>query len=312
MEKVYSGWIKKSPLLKPRSHSAIAAYKEKIYVFGGGGEGFQSLKSTEIYDIERDVWYQGRDIPTTRSGAATALLNDKIYVMGGGLKLPDGQFEFFNIVEIYDPETDTWGRGTDMLMPHDFPASVVVNGCIYIIGGHHPDATKGGPLTDPGFSFCEVFNPDSGKWREIAPMPTSRFALASVVLDNKIVALGGGGLRGDGFKNFDIVECYDPLNNTWSNAGFNLPWSAAGLGACTVNNKLYIVGGNSGEKIEDRFACYDPLTRKWIELEPLDEGRIVMGIVQDGQDGKTIYIIGGRGGDGKTPVNKVETYRVSL
>jgi len=38
----------------------------------------------------------------------------------------------------------------------------------------------------------------------------------------------------------------------------------------------------------------------------------VMGIVQDGQDGKTIYIIGGRGGDGKTPVNKVETYRVSL
>lgn len=309
MGKVDSSWIKKAPLLIPRSHTAVAVYKEKIYVFGGGGEGFQSLKSTEIYDIEKDVWYQGRDIPTTRSGAVAAVLNDKIYVMGGGLKLPDGQFEFFNIVEIYDPQTDSWTTGPDMLMPHDFPASVVVNGCIYILGGHHPDATRGGPLTDPGFSFCEVFNPVSGKWKEITPMPTSRFALASVVLDNKIVALGGAGLREDGFKNFDIVESYDPIDNAWSNAGFNLPWNAAGVGAVVVMGKLYILGGNSGKKIENRFACYDPTTKKWVELEPLHEGRIVMGIVQDG---RSIYIIGGRGGDGKTPVNRVETYNVSL
>ncbi|MBI5755599.1 MAG: hypothetical protein HZA12_01620 [Nitrospirae bacterium] len=305
----HSGWLKRSPMQAARSHFAATAHKGSVYVFGGGGTGFGSLNSTEIYDPKADVWSKGKEMPTTRSGAVAAVLNDKIYVIGGGLKLPDGRFEFFKTVEIYDPQTDTWSNGPDMLMPHDYPASVVLGGGIYVIGGHHPEATKGGPMTDPGFSFCEMFYPRDGLWKEIAPMPTARFALASAVLHNRILAMGGAGLRKDGFKNFDVVESYDPALDKWIDAGFRLPYPAAGLGACVHNNRLFIIGGNSGGRIENRFACHDFDLNKWTGLEQMDEGRIVMGVVTIGD---TLYIIGGRGPDGKTPVAHVLSLQFPL
>ncbi len=291
-----------------RSHFAIAEYKGRIYVFGGGGKDFMSLNSTEIYDPKMDIWYKRADMPTTRSGSVAAVLNDKIYVMGGGFRHTDGRFVFFKVVEIYDPERDTWSQGPDMLMPHDYPSCVVMNEGIYVLGGHHPDATKGSPMTDPGFSFCEVFDPGTHAWQEIAPMPTPRFAFAAVVLNNRILALGGAGLRKDGFKNFDAVESYAPVMNQWSEAGYKLPSPVAGIGACIHNNRLYIAGGNSGEKIEKRFACYNPDLNKWIMLDPLEEGRIVIGMITIDE---TIYLIGGRGADGKIPLASVDTYRIT-
>lgn len=291
-----------------RSHFAVAAYGGRIYVFGGGGEDFKSLNSTEIYDPQTDRWDKARDMPTIRSGAVAAVLKGRIYVMGGGFRHPDGQFEFFKTVEIYDPPTDTWTEGPEMLMPHDFPASVTLNGRVYVMGGHHPDATRGGPMTDPGFSFCEVFDPSTVTWHEITPMPTPRFAFAAVILGNKILALGGAGLRKEGFKNFDVVETYDPDTNKWADAGFKLLWPAAGLGAFAHNSRLYALGGNSGARIENRFAYYDPAINKWIELESLWEGRIVMGVafIDD-----TLYVIGGRGLDGKKPLATVSSHRLT-
>ena len=290
-----------------RSHFAMAGYKGKVYVFGGGEKDFKSLNSTGIYAPEKDTWHKGSDMPTTRSGAVAAVLNNRIYVMGGGLRHEDGQFEFFRRVEIYDPETDAWSQGPDMLMPHDYPVSVVMGNSIYVFGGHHPDAAKGGPMTDPGFSFCEVFDSPAETWREIAPMPTPRFASAAVLLGDRILVLGGAGLREDGFNNFDIVELYDPRTNQWGMAGFKLPWPAAGAGACVHNQRLYLAGGNSGGRIENRITCYDPDLTQWTELPPLERGRIVMGMIPVGD---TLYLIGGRGADGKTPLDSVDALRI--
>lgn len=290
-----------------RSHFAMAEYRGKVCLFGGGGKDFKSLNSTGIYDPEKDTWHKGSDMPTTRSGAVAAVLNNRIYVMGGGLRQEDGRFEFFRRVEIYDPETDAWSLGPDMLMPHDYPVSAVIGNAIYVFGGHHPDATKGGPMTDPGFSFCEAFDPALNAWREIAPMPTPRFASSAVLLDDRILVLGGAGLREDGFKNFDIVESYDPRSDQWRDAGFRLPWSAAGAGACVYNRSLYVAGGNSGERIEKRITSYDPDRRKWTDLPPLENGRIVMGMITVGE---TLYLIGGRGADGKTPLDSVDALRL--
>ena len=136
-------------------------------------------------------------------------------------------------------------------------------------------------------------------------MPSSRFAFAAVVINNKILAIGGAGYRYSGFKNFDVVEIYDPAKNIWANAGFNTPWPAAGLGAFEYNEKLCIAGGKSDNTVEDRFVYFDPLSNQWqwIELPKLSSGRIVMGTAKIDN---TLYLIGGRGPDGKTPVATVE------
>lgn len=294
-----------------RSHCGAAAWEGRIYVFGGGGAQFQPLNSVAIYDPGTRTWSAGREMPTARSGLAATTLKDRIFVMAGGFKKPDGTFQYLRIVEIYDPARDTWEKGPDLLMPHDAPAAAVLEECIYVFGGHHPEATAGGPLVDPGFSFCEVLAP-SGQWREISPLPTPHFSLAAVAFQGRVLALGGGAFREGAFRNDDLVEAFDPRRQStsggWEAAGeLTLPWPAAGVGACCLDGRLAVFGGNSGKRIESRAAVFDPDKRVWRDLPPMPEPRAAMAVVTVGE---TVYLVGGRGADGKTPLNTVVSYRL--
>ena len=69
-------------------------------------------------------------MPAARMGLSTSVLNGKIYAIGGATGVA-----VLNIVEEYNPITDTWTRKSDMpTVRQNFPTSVV-NGKIYAIGG---------------------------------------------------------------------------------------------------------------------------------------------------------------------------------
>ena len=295
-------WRAGQPMAVARSHFASAVCRGKIYIFGGGGAGFQSLNRVEIYDPERDTWTAGREMPTTRSGVVAVTLNDRIYVMGGGVREPGGSFRFLTTVEIYDPSMDRWEKGPDLLMRHDAPAAALLDERIYLVGGHHPDAT-GGPLTDPAFAFAERLDPRSGRWEQIPPMPTPRFSLAALAWDGRLLALGGGAFTGTAFANFDRVEAYDPSNGAWSPApAISLPWPAAGPAACVFQTRLLLLGGNNGEAIQRRAASYDPREEKWSDIPPMPEARVTAAALPVGD---AVYVIGGRDATGKQPVGSV-------
>ncbi|MCI0530226.1 MAG: hypothetical protein L0Y56_22510 [Nitrospira sp.] len=295
-------WSPKAPMPIVRSHFGSAVWDGRIYVFGGGGEGFKSLNRVDIYDPVADQWFPGRPMPTTRSGVVAVTLGDMIYVMGGGFKKPDGTFNFLTTVEIYNPKSDTWEKGQDLLMRHDAPASTVLNQKIYLFGGHHP-AARGGPLTDPATNFSEVFDAELRAWDALMPMPTPRFSLAAVTLGGKILAMGGGAFRDGVFRNYDLVEVYDPVGQAWIKQGdLSLPWPSAGLGGCVMHERVYVFGGNNGERIHSFGACYDPKERRWAELPPMQEPRAAMGVVV--LEG-ILFVLGGRGAD-NVPVNTVE------
>ncbi len=284
-------WFVKAPLSAPRSHPAVAVYNGKIYSFGGGGPAFKSLNLSEVYDPKTDRWSSLRPMPTLRSGAMAATIGDAIYVIGGGFKKPDGKFKFLTTVEVYFPKEDRWETGPDLLQPHDYPASTILDGQIYIIGGHHPNATEGGPQTDPAFSFSERWSPGMKGWEEIAPMPTPRFAASAVVMNGQLWALGGVAFTPQGFNEYDRIEIFDPKSGKWTVNSLKLPWGSAGQGACVVNDRLYIFGGFRGDEgIGTHGAVYDPASKKWSELPPMPEARAAMGVaVVDG----TIYLFGG-------------------
>ena len=225
-------WTAKTSLHTARSHPATVSYKGRIYVFGGGGPSFLSLDTVEVYDPRNDQWLWGAPMPTHRSGAVAGVVNGRVCVIGGGYKKPDGKFKFLTTVEIYDPAKDRWEKGPDMLMPHDYPGVAVSGKHIYIMGGHHPDATEGGPSKDPGFTFCEVWDVSKGVWAEIAPLPVPRFALKGAALNpaispfpkggqrgigaekggtgEKVLATGGVAFTGQGLTEYDRIDIYDP------------------------------------------------------------------------------------------------------
>lgn len=300
-------WIPMPSLSIARSHCPTTTYKGKLYGFGGGGPNFKSLNSVIIFDPSTNTWDTGTNMPTLRSGSIAVTVGDSIYIIGGGFKQPNGTFKFLRTTEIYHPKTDSWESGPDMIMPHDYPAGTLLGDYIYILGGHHPDATKSGPKTDPGFEFCERLNLKTGAWEEIAPLPTPRFALDAVTVDNKILTMGGVAFTPDGFNNFDHTEVYDPVTGQWSKGEVTLPWTAAGLGACMHAEHLFIFGGYSGDGICDHAACYDTAQRQWHILPPMPAPLAAMGVAVIKNN---IYLLGGWADDGRTPQSCFIAYSI--
>ncbi len=301
-------WSTLPTLDTPKSHSPTLTYQGKIYVFGGGGDHFDSLNSTQIFDPATGKWSTGTPMPTPRSGSAYALVDGKIYVIGGMHKPKDGKFFFLKNMEIYDPETDSWSTGPDMGHLHDYPACTMLDGKIYVLGGHHPEATEGGPSTDPGFEVCERFDPQTGEWEQIASLLTPRFALSAVNYQGRIYTMGGVACTPEGFRNFDHLECYDPASNQWSMVEeFKLPYETAGQGSVVIGDQLYVFGGYSGDGICNKVNCYNFSTQKWTALDDMPDTRAAMGItVLD----KTVYLIGGWPDYQRIPSETAYTFQV--
>jgi N-acetylneuraminic acid mutarotase len=111
--------------------------------------------------------------------------------------------------------------------------------------------------------------------------------------------MGGVAFTPDGFNNFSLVERYDTALNRWIiDDRYTLPWPAAGLSACTLNEQIYIFGGYSTDNIHNRAACFDSKSEKWRRIADLPASRAAMGIASADN---TIYLLGGWADDGRTP-----------
>lgn len=86
---------------------------------------------------------------------------------------------------------------------------------------------------------------------------------------------------------------YDPNNNKWHN-GAPLPRALTHIGLATLDDKLYAVGGFTGDvhkKTQADAFVYDPVKDRWSELPLLPQPR--RSVATMSPNGK-IHAIGGR------------------
>ncbi len=191
----------------------------------------------KIYNIASGTWSNGPAMPDTRTGAAVVTVNSKLYVIGGllnGVPTP--------MVEQFDPATNQWTSLKNMPTARAFASSAVVNNIIYVIGGQ---LTGNNPTP-----ATEAFDPAANAWTVREDMPTRRSLTATAVLLNKIEVIGGLGVTDP--RTLTTVEEFDPSkpdaftgqHNAWS---IRNPISTARYGATagTVNNTVYVIGGNN-------------------------------------------------------------------
>lgn len=253
--------------------SGVVQYGGKIYSFGGYGS---AANLTVEYDPVNQTWTEKANMPSGRCEPAVAVYNGLIYVIGGY----DGTYAT-NVVEVYDPVTDSWNTTpkTPMGVARGAAGAAIVNGKIYVIGGYN-----GGYI----YSGVEEYDIATDQWNSNkAGMPTTaRWRVACSAVGNYIYVFGGttdGGSR----VMLTTVEKYDTVNDSWDTNVASMPVVNAGFQAVTVNNDIYLLG-------RDRYVYkYDTLADTYTSQPDMKAPRQVFGATYYNGN---IYMIGGLSG----------------
>src|SRR5204863_3660303 len=132
----------------------------KIYVIGGFDASFVEASQTWQYDPVANTWDTTRaNIPVTMAGSSAGISGQFIYLAGtwnGGL----GSTVHYR----YDIVGNSWTPMAPIPVPIYDPATGVIGGQIYVIGGGNPDAPgperaglRGTRATAPEVSYTSTY-----------------------------------------------------------------------------------------------------------------------------------------------------------
>jgi len=284
-------WVPKASMNVARGYLGVAVVNGKIYAIGGDqgslignamnaiGMTQQTTNATEEYTPSLDKWILRSPMPTARARLGTAVYQNKIYCIGGYSATIVGGTNYFDlgVNEVYDPATDTWESKAPLPTPRHSPATNMVDGKIYVIGGYSI-------TTHSVLNVAEVYDPASDTWATKTPPPLEVGSSASAVVDNKIYVLGQDS---NAWQTYILI--YDPPTDNWSLKA-STPVSSFASAAATT-------GLNSPIRIyffdENRTDVYDPANDSWVAGTPAPTPRPVASaaVIDD-----LIYVVGGRTG----------------
>jgi RHS repeat-associated protein len=254
-------WIEK--LYPPFLYEGMGAgrIEDKLYFAGGYGEikvssGFKYQKSLFEYSITNDKWTQRADMSIERAKIGSAVLDNKLYVIGGIAKVgddthPNAYLSTTNLVETYDPQTDTWVTKRNFPYDAHSMAAVALNQKIYTFGG------KGGDV----YSDVYEYNPSTDQWSYKTVLQTARYGAGAVALNGKIYVIGGFNSAGAALTS---VEVYDPSTNTWDRSKAPLPMGR-GYSGVVADNGIYVIGGSDGYTPVNTVYQYNPTDNRWYQ-----------------------------------------------
>lgn len=269
-----------SPISSPRYGLGSATVNGKIYAIGGQ-EVPGSVNTVEEYDPTTDTWTTKSPMGTARECLGVVALNDKIYAIGGMYMDLFGNNYYTNVVEEYDPATDTWTTKNPMNTDRANFAIAVANGKIYVIGGGTNSVEEYNPTTNTwtqktplansvgnaaatinGIIYTmgntvDAYDPSTDTWSTKVSLTTSRCNAGVAAVNGKIYAIGGYHLDGFNSEELSSIEEYDPSNNTITTKVESMPTARDCFGTAVLNDKIYAIGGASVGQT-DVVEVYDP------------------------------------------------------
>ena len=146
------------------------------------------LGTVEEYDPATDAWQRRSPMPTPRNHHAVAAVNGRIYAIGGRVGAAFiSVASNTDVVEEYDPATDSWGAlKTRMPTPRSAVAWGVHDNRIYVAGGEFQDSRM-----LAAFRAVETFDPAQNRWFVLPQMPLPRHGLAGGVIGDRLHLVSG-------------------------------------------------------------------------------------------------------------------------
>ncbi len=220
-------------------------------------------------------WTFRTPMPTPRWGVAAAVLGGKVYVMGG--QAENGAV--LDVVERYDPDTDTWETLPRMDDERFNAAAVVFGGRIYVLGGRDKD----GDVKDD----VQVYDPATGLWSSAAELEEKREGASATLLNGTIFVVGGSN---ENAQILNDVERLDTTSGLWTEEqDWELDVPRASHATVTLGGVAYTIGGFSTAGPRGPVQIYDGSVKTLgASLDPPRGGLAAAAL------GGEIYALGGR------------------
>lgn len=220
------------------THTGLANGKTYYYILAAVDAAGEGNPSTEI-SFALHGWSMKASLPTNRGNFTVISVNGIVYLLGGYyLAGNNSPYIPANLVEAYDPVTDSWTAKAPMALTSGECKATVINGVIYVMG------VRGTAL--------EAYDPATNAWTAKASMPTAREYPSVSTLNGLIYAIGG--------YNSNAVESYNPASNSWS----TLAPTGTGLSGWYVFYMNWTVSdGNTiclANSHNVQITCYDTIT----------------------------------------------------
>ena len=189
-----------------------------LSILGGYNTGQES--SSEIYDPLSQSFLGGPVLPGAFNSFCAAKVNETHFAITGG-QWTIRKFYMFN-----------WNDETWTAMP-DLVSSRYYHGCAVVNTEHGKELWLVGGFSGPHLDSVHIFDFTSSEWRVGVPMPQPRKGPATVVVDNKVVVIGGSPFNGEYLSS--ILE-WNPDSNSWLESTARLSKSRGFAAATLVND----------------------------------------------------------------------------
>ena len=212
-----------------RQETAVVAFQGEIVVIGGFDGHGQVSNLVEAYAPATNSWRRLPDIPTAMHHANAAVVGDRIYVVGF---LTGANFAADGRIYVLEAGADRWELAGTMPEGKQRGSSgvAVIDGKIYLAGG-----LRNGAVTD--FSR---FDPATGNWEDLPPVPWARDHMVAGAIGGKFVLAGG---RGGAITSITgRVDIFDPATGAWA-TGAQMLTPREGTAGAVLGGKLYVFGG---------------------------------------------------------------------
>ncbi|MES2378512.1 MAG: kelch repeat-containing protein [Bacteroidota bacterium] len=226
------------------------------------------LTCAAFYKAKEGAWtpVQSTNAPPSRNECGFVAVNNKLYLVGGDAPAMP--------VQIYDPATSSWSKGTitPSIMHHFQP--VTVGDKLYVLDAF---SDRNYPNQIP-LANAYAYDTKADVWSQLAGLPENRRrgGAGAAAYKGKLYLVCGI-LHGHNNGTNGLFDVYDPATNTWK-ALPDAPHIRDHSMAVVVQDKLYAIGGRNTslhdannfmsffDKVVLDVDCYDFKTGKWSTL----------------------------------------------
>ena len=178
-EPTSNSWTEGPSLPDVVKNACSITYGNRIYLVGGN-DADSKIATNYMLEANANAWVAKAPMSVARAGQRLVIYEDRIWAMGGNDS--DSSENTLNLVESYDPVSDSWRAEPSLPEKKHVASAWVANGKIYIAGGR----SALGVYDRSIFSFSR----ETG-WVSAGNLPENKYLADAVVLNDQVYVIAG-------------------------------------------------------------------------------------------------------------------------